>query len=591
MHEHIIRDLALIVVLGIAAQWLAWQLRLPSILLLLTFGFLAGPVTHLLDPDELFSDLLFPFVSLSVGLILFEGGLTLKFSQIREVHRSVRNLISIGAAITWVLGSAAAYLVLDLGLALSVLLGAILVVTGPTVVIPLLRHVRPVRRVASVARWEGIVIDPVGATLAVLIYEALLIEGWQDATGHALLGLFKTIAVGVAAGGLGAVILVLLLRYYWVPDYLQTSFTLMIVVIVFALSNQLQHESGLLSVTLMGIVLANQKKAGVQHIVVFKETLTVLLISSLFVLLAARVELSELALIDFRSYLFVALMILLVRPISVFAATWGTRLEWEERCFLAWLAPRGIVAAAVASIFSLRLQEAGFEQAGSIVPITFLVIVATVSVYGLTARPLAQKLKLAEATPQGFLILGAHSWCRTLAGRLQSLGFRVALIDRNRHKVRQARLSGLTAWHGNAVREDAEHIDLSGLGRFLAMSANDEANSLACLNFREVFGRAGVYQLVPRAESRSGTARHLRGRLLFGREATFDHLEARFEAGAEIKVTKLTPEFDERAYRELYGSSAIPLFVILSNGLIQLAATDRPITPKRGRTIISLVDP
>ena len=384
--------------------------------------------------------------------------------------------------------------------------------------------------------------------------------------------------------------MVLLLRYYWVPDYLQTSFTLMIVVVVFALSNQLQQESGLLSATLMGIVLANQRKAGVQHIVVFKETLTVLLISSLFILLAARVDLNELALIDLRSYLFVALMILLVRPLSVFAATWGTRLKWEEHCFLAWMAPRGIVAAAVASIFFLRLEQAGFEQAGRIVPITFLVIVSTVGVYGLTARPLAQKLKLAEARPQGFLILGAHSWCRTLAERLESLGFRVALLDRNRHKVRQARMAGLTAWHGNAVREDAEHIDLSGLGRFLAMSANDEANSLACLNFREVFGRAAVYQLVPRAESRSGTARHLRGRLLFGNEATFDHLEARFQAGAEIKVTKLTPGFDDRAYHDLFGPSALPLFVILRSGQIQLAATDRPITPKSGRTIISLVD-
>ena len=206
-----------------------------------------------------------------------------------------------------------------------------------------------------------------------------------------------------------------------------------------------------------------------------------------------------------------------------------------------WLAPRGIVAAAVASMFSLRLEKAGFEQAGRIVPITFLVIVATVAVYGLTARPLAQILKLAEGRPQGFLILGAHSWCRALAEGLQSLGFRVALIDRNRHKVRQARMAGLNAWHGNAVREDAEHIDLSGLGRFLAMSGNDEANSLACLNFREFFGRAAVYQLVPRAESRSGTARHLRGRLLFGDEATFDNLEARFKAGAKIKVTKLTP--------------------------------------------------
>ena len=591
MHENIILNFSLIILLGISAQWLGWKLRVPSILLLLLFGFLAGPITNILDPDHLFSDLLFPIVSLAVGLILFEGGLSLKFSQIKEIHRAVLNLISIGALITWILSSCAAYWILELGPSLSLLLGAILVVTGPTVIIPLLRHIRPTQRISSVARWEGIVIDPIGATLSVLIFGALLIEGWREATDYALLGFFKTIVLGIGVGGIAALLVVLLLRFYWIPDFLHTSFTLMIVVVSFAISNHLQEESGLLTVTVMGIILANQKKANVHHIVVFKETLTVLLISSLFILLAARMKLSDLVHIDVNAFLFVLCILFIIRPLAVFSSTWRTRLNFKERIFLAWLAPRGIIAAAVASIFSLKLEQLGFEKADKIVPITFFVIVATVVIYGLTAKPLANLLHLTDPNPQGLLIMGAHWWCRDLAKKLQSLGLQVDLIDRNLQKIFKARSRGISAWHTNAVKEDPEHIELSGIGSFLAMTGNDEANSLACLNYQEVFGRENVYQLVARKEDNSGAGRHLRGRILFSKEATFEYLDQSFKSGATIKATQLSTEFDHEDYQKHYGSSTIILFVVRKNGNIQMTLGEEEFRLSPGQTLISLVNP
>lgn len=592
MTEHLLFGVASIIVLGVLAQWLAWRVHLPSILLLLIFGFVAGPATDFLNPDELMGDLLFPVVSISVAVILFEGGLTLRLEELREVQSAVRNLITVGALITWAIAGAAAYLLVGFDLGLSVLFGAILVVTGPTVVGPLLRHVRPVPRVGTVAKWEGITIDPVGATLAVLVFEAILLGGFQ-ATGHAALGFLKTIAIGLTAGFLGALILVLLLRNFLVPDFLQNPVALMLVVLVFAVSNHFQAESGLLSVTLMGIGLANQKLTPVKHIIEFKENLRVLLISALFILLAARLKLDDLEIINANSFLFVAVLIFVARPVSVFAATRSSKLNFKEKLFLSWLAPRGIVAAAVASIFSLRLVQADYAQASGLVPLTFLTIVATVALYGLTAKPVAQWLGLAQQHPQGFLIVGAHHWAREIGQALKSQGFQVVMADSNWDNIRKSRMSGLSIYYGNVLAEySLDEIELDGIGRLLALTPNDEANSLACLHFIEVFGRAQVYQLPLQSQSErreKDAAAHLLGRLLFGPSVTYNHLSQRFGGKATVKVTKLTREFDFQDFLEKQGGKAIPLFRI-DEGNIQVFTADRPLTPKPGQTLISLVD-
>ncbi|MBI4539327.1 MAG: sodium:proton antiporter [Gemmatimonadetes bacterium] len=591
MTEHQILTLAVILALGIGAQWLAWRFHLPSILLLLVLGFVAGPVTGFLDPDALFGELLLPLVSLSVAIILFEGGLSLRVSELREIGRIVRNLISVGVLVTWTATAAAAYVVLRLPLDLALLLGAILVVTGPTVIIPLLRHVRPTRRVGAVARWEGIVNDPIGAILAVLVFEAILAGGFGEATAHTVLGVLTALLIGGGIGLAGAAVLVLLLRRYWVPDFLQNPVALAVIVAAFALAERFQAESGLLAATLMGIALANQRLARVEHIAEFKENLRVLLLAGLFIVLAARLPLEYLPRLGWHSLLFVAILMLVVRPLAVAASARGSALTWRERLFLVWMAPRGIVAASVASIFALVLAEAGRADAEELVPITFLVITCTVAIYGLTAAPLARWLGVAEPEVQGALLIGAHAFARAVARILQERGFRVVLADTNRTNARAARLAGLTAFHGNVLSEPVEdRIDLSGIGRVLALTSNDEVNSLVAVHVSDVFDASEIYQLRPAStgEGEAAAAAMLRARPLFREDATYQAILSRIDGGATVKVTRLTNAFDYAAFQRMYGEEAIPMFLIREKGRLLVFTADQRPTPAAGDVLISL---
>jgi NhaP-type Na+/H+ or K+/H+ antiporter len=531
----------------------------------------AGPGTGFLAPDKLFGDLLLPLVSVSVAVILFEGGLSLRIAALREIG-VVRNLITIGLFVTWVIGTGAAHLFLGLDVGLAVLLGAILVVTGPTVIVPLLRHVRPRGQLGSVVRWEGILNDPIGALLAVLVFEAVLAGRFEEATAHR----------------------------YWIPDFLQNPVSLMTVVTAFTMSNLLQTESGLLTVTVMGIVLGNQKTVPVKHIIEFKENLRVLLISILFIVLAARLQIDDLRHISVSSLAFLAVLIFIARPAAVALSALRSDLSWQERVFLSWMAPRGIIAAAVSSIFALKLAEAGHPQAGQLVPLTFLVIIGTVTIYGLTASRMARWLGVAKPNPQGALIIGAHSWARAVARVLQEEGYEVLLVDTDRRNISATRLAGLPAFYASILSDSAlDEIELGGIGRLLALTSNDEANSLAALHFIPAFGRSDVYQLhvyqlPPEGEGENGIDEippHLRGRLLFGPHTTFTFFTNSFAAGAEIKKTGITEQFDYDAFRSLYGERAIPLFLVSEGGDLIVFTADNPPTPKPGQSLISLVSP
>ncbi len=587
--------LAGVVVLGVAAQWVAWRLRLPSILLLLLTGFAAGNLIGI-DPDELLGDLLFPIVSLSVAVILFEGGLTLRFSELPHVGKTVLKLISVGVLITAFIATLAAHYLVGLSWEIAALVGSILTVTGPTVVGPLLRHVRPSGTVGAVLNWEGILVDPVGAVLAVLVFQAVSDGSLREAPLMVLLGVGKVLLVGAAIGAATALAMVQVLRRFWIPDHLQSPFALAMVLGAAVLSDRIHHESSLLTVTLMGIGLANQKGFAVRHIVEFKENLRVLLISSLFILLAARVRYEQLEGLTLGSFGFVAVLILVARPLSVLASTWGSDIPVRARLFLAWMAPRGIVAASVTALFALGLHDRT-PEAARLVPLVFLVIVGTVSVYGLTAGPLARRLGLAEKDPQGVLILGIHPFSLELGKVLRSLDFTVLMVDSNYRKVSKARMENLPVWHGNILTDYAiEEMRLGGLGRFLALTPNDEANALAAQHLRDVFTRTGVYQLQP--QSRSGGARDpgvskdMGGRFLFDEGLTQDVLIDRVLRGWVIKTTPLTEKFDYEQYRAQYGGDAVPLFLLTqdSRALIPFTTSDPP-EPIEGQTIIGLVPP
>jgi len=557
----------------------------------------AGPVTGYLDPDALFGSLLSPVISLSVAVILFEGGLSLSIRELREIGGIVRNLVTLGVLITWIIAGGTAYLILGLDVPLALLFGAILVVTGPTVIVPLLRHIRPEERVGNAMKWEGILNDPIGAILAVLVFEAILAGSFTGRLDFAAVGKFlSSVGVGTLCGIIGAALFVLLLYFHWVPDFLQNAFSLMMVVATFTLSNSFKAESGLLAVTVMGIAMANQKRYPVQHIIEFKENLRVLIIAGLFIVLGARLKVSDLEAIGPATFLFFAILVFVARPLAVEASTVGSKLKKQEKLFLMWMAPRGIVAAAVASIFAARLVESGYAQAALLVPYTFFVIIGTVALYGLTAFPVARGLGVAEGSPQGVLIVGAHSWAREMAKALKAEGFRAVLVDSNWANVRETRMAGLPAYYGGIVSESVlDEIDLYGVGRLLALTPNDEANALAAVHFGDVFGRKEVYQLTPvRGESgdrKTLSPKHLSGRFLFTKECTYSHLSQKFGEGYSLKATSLTDKFDYAAFRSRYGAASTPLFVVDTAGNLQVFAQDTQRKPRSGQTLISLIPP
>lgn len=599
--------LILIPLLGIIAQWLAWRLQIPSILLLLAFGLCLG---IWISPDRLLSDLaetesdfgprlLFPIVSLSVAVILFEGGLTLRWRELGEGSRIVFRLLSISSLVTWVGTAVLAKYVLGFEWQLGWLLGAVLMVTGPTVVGPLLRQIRPNRRVSSILHWEGILIDPVGAVAAVLVFE--IISQPEEVTFLAMMGIvLRTLAIGGAIGCSTAALLVLALRRYWIPDFLQGVVFLVVAMATFYLSNTIQEESGLVTVTILGVCLANQTYVSVKHVLEFKEHLRVLLIGCLFIVLGSRLQLSTLTEIGWMGVPFVLLLIFVIRPLSVFIGMIGNRWNFKEKLFVGLVAPRGIVAASVASVFGLKLASLGaagdgdlYNKASLLAPVTFLVILGTVTMCGLGAAPLARGLGLADANPQGILFAGASRWVREVAAVLKRHGVHVALIDTNYANVTAARMENLNAKCGNILSEQIqdEH-DLAGIGKFFAVTPSDEVNTLAVLEYAHVFSRADVYQLASSAKSHGrwqSIPENRRGRLLF--QADLDHrqLEKLFDQGAVAKSTTLTQNFTLTQFRGEHGAGVIVLFAIDPQGRLKVRTPLGPFEPVPGDRIIAVV--
>jgi NhaP-type Na+/H+ or K+/H+ antiporter len=593
MEETYLVQLALLIVLGIGAQWVGWRIKIPSILFLLGAGVAAGPIFGWVRPDDLFGDLLLPLVSVCVALILFEGGLTLRFRDLSGVSAVFWRMVTVGVAATWIVTAVAAHYFLHLSWPVSLLLGAILVVTGPTVIGPLLRHIRPTGKVGPLLKWEGIMIDPVGASLAVLVFEAIESGGGGHAASGVTWGVIKTLAIGLGFGILGANTLVFLIRRYWIPEMLHVAVALALALGTFALSNVLMHESGLLTVTIMGVWLANQNKVSIRHLVEFKENLRVLLLSVLFVLLAARLDLDMLRGLGWGGFAFVLILILVARPLSMFLCTIGTSLTRAERIFLCWMAPRGIVAAAVTSVFAIQLANHGHADAELMVPVTFLVIGLTVLIYGLTAGPLAKRLGLAIANPQGSVIIGAHEPARQLGQVLQKEGFDVLLVDSNWRNVTVARQEGLSAHFGDALSEKLlDDLPLDRMGRVLALTGNYTVNALATLHFAEVFGRSETYQMAMenkpgKGQDETELPRHLRGRILFGEEVPFRLLSERIWGGAKIKVTPLTEAFTFEDY-QAQNPEAIPLFVMTEDKRLNVITSENPPAPTPGQKLVCL---
>ena len=575
-------SLALILGAGMIAQWLAWRAQIPSIIALLIAGLLLGPVTGIVNPDDLLGGTLFPLVSLAVALILFEGGLDLPPRELKSTGTVVRRLISFGAAVTFVVAWYGAREIFDISNQAAIVLGAVLVVTGPTVVGPILRFVRPAGSTGPILRAEGVLIDPIGATAALVAFEIVLINTPDEAISKVVGVVLLTIVAGAGIGILAAIVLDTALRHFLIPDQLAVPVTFAFVIASFVASNGVQEESGLVSVTVLGIYLARRESSTIREVVAFNASLRTLLISVLFILLAARIEPEALRDVLLPSLTFLALLIFVARPLCVLVSTVRSSLSWRERVFLMSMAPRGIVAAAVSAIFAIRLEDEGIPDASKIVPIVFLVIIGTIVVYGFLAGPAARWLGLAEAHANGVLIAGSHATARGLATELESRDVKTLLVDTDPYNVTRAIALGLTARRISILADDAAHdLDLRGIGRLLAFTSNDEVNALATSRFARIFGRREVFQLTP-SERRSGSLsvpEEFLGRLVGIEGLSYSTIDERSRQGWRVRGTPSGPAIQAAVADELY----IPL-VRVADGRMAFLCWNDPL-PTEGDVI------
>lgn len=591
MTEHILLTFALVSFFGILSQWFSWYIKLPSIIFLLLFGIVVGPITGLFDPDALMGDLLFPFVSMGVAIILFEGGLTLRFHEIKGLTKPLYILLTFGLVLTWVIVAVSTHLLIGLSWELSILFGALMTVTGPTVIKPLLSTVRPQADIANILHWEGIILDVAGAILIVLVYKTITLQHFGAMIP---LSLATIIVTGIISGAVGAFVIAFLLRGYYLPNFLEHVFTFTLVLVIFAISNAIAHESGLLAVTLMGMMLANMKNVDTEDILFFKKSLSLLFISVLFIILSARLDLSALFDMGWSALGLLGIIIFVVRPLSVMLSTLFSDFTLRARIFLSWIAPRGIIAAAVSALFAIRLEEFGYTDAGLLVPLTFMVIIGTILLQGLSARSLAQWLDLREAETTGMLILGANRVSREIAKSLKQQGFIVRLADTDWENINKARMEGLDTYYGRVVSDHADrHMELTGIGRLLAISPHATLNALASIRFKAEFGSENIYYLQntedKKLEKSKSSHSTIVGRQLFTDDVTFSKLSSLLHGPGEIKTTTLSEKFTMEEYNEAHNNKVIPLYLIDRDGKLYFFTTDHELKPKEGWRITSLI--
>ncbi|CAM1345048.1 cation:proton antiporter [Tenacibaculum amylolyticum] len=510
-------ELAGIIILGILAQWVAWKFKIPAILPLILIGLLVGPIaaeyfsengSKWIEPiwngeKGLFpGEGLFYFVSLAISIILFEGGLTLKKSEINNVGPVITKLITLGSVVTFFGAGVFAHYIFNLGWEMSLLFSSLIIVTGPTVISPILRNIPLKKDVAAVLKWEGILIDPIGALVAVLVFEFISVGGEGGFTQTALMEFFKIILFGTTLGFVFAKALIFFINRKFVPHYLLNVVSLSMVLLVFVLSDLLAHESGLLAVVVMGMVIANSKLKSFDELLYFKESLTVLLISILFILLAANMNMSELRLIfNWRTIVLFGLVVFLVRPLGVFISTHKSTLKLNEKIFISWVGPRGIVAAGIASLFGTRLKMQGIEGAEYITPLVFMVVLGTVLLNATTARMLAKMIGVFLKKSEAIVFVGASKSARLIAKYLINNNRRVILLDSNKDYVNDSKEEGIEAFHIDIYNDNLDdNVELNDVGYLIAMTGSDVINKYALERFSPIFGELGAYRLATSRE-------------------------------------------------------------------------------------------
>lgn len=590
--DSLLFDLMFVIFLGIASQWFAWRFRMPAIVLMSIVGLLVGPILGIINPQESFGDLFGPIISLAVAIILFEGSLNLDIREVKGFNKPLLRIVTLGAVIAWFAGSLAAHYLAGLSWAVAFVIGGLFIVTGPTVILPLLRQAKLKPRPAAILKWEGIVVDPFGALLAVFAFEFVQFTN-DEVTLNALLVFFSASAIagllGFGAGrGLGWMI-----EKGNVPEFLKSPMVFAVVLFTFVLSDEIMHETGLLAVTAMGITMANLHISSIKDMRHFKENISVLLISSIFVMLTASLNPQTLLRIfDLEIIVFVVAMLFVVRPLSIWLSTIGTDLTNKEKTLIGWIAPRGIVALTVSGYFANVMSENGYRDAEILTALTFALVFSTVVVHGFTIGWLARKLNLASSESPGVLIIGGNRFTTELAKSLQELNHHVLIMDNSFEHLSDARQAGVNSLVSEILSEQTEYnVDLTPYPLLIAATEMDSYNALICSNFVPVLGRNALFQTAIHKGDTSALHQSLGGSILFNQFDTIYQLNERILSGQVIRKTLITEQYNYTKYLRERHKDTLLLYLLKQNGELEFFTVKKEINARPGDIVVSLTPP
>ncbi|MGM8366522.1 cation:proton antiporter [Virgibacillus sp. W0181] len=596
MELSLLFEFMLIGLLGIGSQWLAWRYSLPAIVIMSIAGLLAGPVFGLMNPEESFGNLYSPIISAAVAIILFEGSLNLNFKELRGLGKPVFRIATIGAFIAWILGSLTAHYVAGLSWAVAFVIGGLFIVTGPTVILPLLRQSKLKPRPAKILKWEGIIVDPIGVLLAVFAFEIIAFFTSEQTNGTALL-LFFVISIFAAVFG------VICGRFIgWmfetghIPEFLKSPTIFSTVILCFAISDEMMHGPGLLAVTAMGMTLANMGISSISDMRHFKENISILLISGIFIMLAASLKMETIVHV-FNPHIigYVLLMMFLVRPLSIFLSTIGSGLTFNEKALVGWIAPRGIVALTVSSYFAAVLSDSGYEDASLVTTLTFGLVFFTVVAHGFSISWLAKKLHLSLEGRPGTIIVGSNPFTVGLAKSFEKARIPVVLLDTSWENLRYARNEGVPFYHGEVLSEQTEYnLDTIPYDYLIAATDFDSYNALVCTTFMPEYGRTNVFKINPYLEDNNSSENivdKVGGRVLFTNEFSMEDLKNKVMEGFVFRQTTLTSQYSYEQYRRDKDEATVFLYAIKPSGHLYFYTEEMRTKPTTGDIIVSLTPP
>lgn len=596
MVPSVLFEIMLIGLLGVGSQWLAWRYRLPAIVVMSVAGLLVGPIFGIMNPEEDFGSLYKPIISVAVAIILFEGSLNLSFKELRGLGRPVFRIATVGAFIAWILGSLTAHYIAGLSWAVAFVIGGLFIVTGPTVILPLLRQSKLKPRPAKILKWEGIIVDPIGALLAVFAFEIISFLTANNPDGTSLLLFFAAsvfaAVLGWACGrGIGW-----MFETGNIPEFLKSPAVFVVVILCFTIADEITPETGLLAVTAMGMTLANMGISSVEDMRHFKENISILLISAIFIMLTASLEVDILLEIFRPSILgYVLLMMFIVRPLSIFLSTIGTDLSLNEKVLVGWIAPRGIVALTVSGYFASILSDAGYAGASIITTLTFGLVFFTVCAHGFSIRWTAKKLHLSMEGRPGTLIIGSNAFTVQLAKSLAKAKVPMIVVDSSWDRLRKAREAGIPFYHGEMLSEQTEYLlDTIPYEYMIAATESHSYNALVCTTFMPEYGRTNVFKVSPYKQidsSANDIVNKVGGRILFKEEISMDDLNDLIAKGYIFRQTSITDQYSYDRYLNEKEDEAILLYVLKRSGAIKFYSEEMKVSPEAGDTVGSLTPP